>query len=89
MRGLASGMDARIGAPGTGDGRWRPDKSFGGSLKRGLHRGAIILPLPANKGGAIIFNCDQNPLRHNLWSACLCGKKLAAGQFLPIQKIRH
>ena len=63
MGDLAEGMDAGIGAAGALD-RDRLAREGGDRLlDRLLHRAAVLLPLPADKGAAVIFD-GQLVARH-------------------------
>ncbi len=55
MRHLAQRMDAGIGAARAGDGDALAGKFFDRVFQRALHRGAIVLALPADKRPAVIF----------------------------------
>ena len=50
MRHLAQGMHAGIGAAGAGDGDALAGEFFDRLFQRALHRRAIVLALPADKG---------------------------------------
>ena len=55
MAGLAKGMNAGVGAPGAVHPHRLAAKCGDRLLERLLHRKAIVLPLPADKFRAVIF----------------------------------
>ena len=55
MRHLAQGMHAGIGAARARDRHALAGKFLDGVFQRALHRRAIVLALPADKGAAVIF----------------------------------
>ena len=58
MRHLGEGVDAGIGAPGAMDGRF-PAGEFGDGLGNGARNAwAVGLDLPADEGGAVVFDDD-------------------------------
>ena len=61
---LAKGMDAGIGPPRAVDPKRLAGEPVNGFLQCFLHRGAIVLGLPANIGGAIVFNSNLKALGH-------------------------
>ena len=69
MRHLAHGMHAGIGAARAGDSDARAGEFLDRLFQRALHRGAIVLALPADKRPAVIFQ-GQAIARHQLKSAC-------------------
>src|SRR5580698_3944944 len=58
MRHLSQGMDTGIGAARAGHGDPLARKFFHRAFQRALHRSAIILALPADKGRPVIFQRD-------------------------------
>src|SRR5665213_3010779 len=56
MRHLALGMDSRIGAARARDGDPQAGEFLDRLFQRALHRGAIVLALPADKGTSVIFH---------------------------------
>jgi len=55
MRDLARGMHTGIGPPGADDRDRMPGEAADRRLHGRLHRWPVHLPLPADKGAAIIF----------------------------------
>src|SRR3954470_7641749 len=64
MRRLAQGMNPGIGAAGADDSDLFAGELFDRRFKRPLHRGAIVLALPADKGAAVIF--EAKPIAHQM-----------------------
>ena len=56
MRDLAERVHAGIGAPGAGDGDALAGEGRDRLGEHALHRGAVVLHLPADKGRAVIFD---------------------------------
>ena len=61
VAGLAQGVNPRVRAAGAGNGDLLPAGAGEGLLQHLLHRQAVVLPLPAAVGCAIVLHRQQHP----------------------------
>ena len=74
MRHLAQGMHPGIGAAGAGHRHALAGEFLDRRFQRALHRGAIVLALPADKRPAVIFQ-GQAIARHQDKAACRAARQ--------------
>ena len=61
MAGLPQGVNPRVRAAGAGNGDLLPAGAGEGLLQHLLHRQAVVLPLPAAVGRAVVLHRQQHP----------------------------